>query len=413
VADNNNTFILGALHANITNIVKVKHYKLYIYKLVKNTTIAYISEASPNNKHAWSGTVHYVYKALAEKKFRVIALGPSTPVLARYLLGVLNKVSLLIFRKRIDYRHSIFYAKAFGRIFSKKLEKINYDLVVVCGNTECGAYLRSNKPVYYILDRTIGGAIGYHTILSGLWEFSRRQSIGVDKRAMENASAIFFSSEWAAVQAKQLYGITQSHIIVAPFGANLDKIPSQSEALQEKESKQWRLLLIGTYWINKGADIAVNALLILLDMGYDVTLTIVGCTPPKPITHPNLTIIPFIDKNSGEGMFRLWKLFVSHHLFILPTRFDCTPIVFCEASAFGLPVLTANTGGVAGHVKEGVNGFLLPFGDKGQGYAACIARLIGNQQAYQQLRHSTRALYDSELNWGAWANIFEKEIASV
>jgi glycosyltransferase involved in cell wall biosynthesis len=413
VADNNNTFILGALHANITNIVKAGHYKLYIYKLVENKTIAYISEASPHNKHAWSGTVHYVYKALLGSNFRVIALGPASPVLVRYLLGFLNKASLLFFRKRFDYRHSVLYAKSFAGIFNRRLKKISYDMIVICGNTECGAYLVSNKPVYYVLDRTIAGAIGYHTILSGLWKFSRLQSIRVDRRAMENASGIFFSSEWAADHAKQLYAIPQSRITIMPFGANIDKTPSRAQALQVKETKKWKLLLVGTYWLNKGADIAVNALMILLKMGYDVSLTVVGCTPPEPITHPNLHIIPFIDKNSGTGMAQLWELFISHHFFILPTRFDCTPIVFCEASAFGLPVLCANTGGVAGHVKEGVNGFLLPYHDKGEGYAARIAMLINDPVAYDQLRHSTRALYETELNWTTWAERFEKKVSSV
>ncbi|MDI1354705.1 MAG: glycosyltransferase family 4 protein [bacterium] len=374
------------------------------------TKIAYITETAPGDKHAWSGTVHYVYKALREAGFNVIALGPGRPVFIRYLLAVLNKISLFYFRKRFDYRHSKIYSRAFGRLFSNKLKQVDYDCIVLCGSTEIGAYLKADKPVYYILDRTIEGAINYHTILSNLWKFSERQSIYTDKKAMLSSTKVFFSSQWAADHAKQKYQIPERKIRVIPFGANLDKVPDRATALKEKTKKEWKLLLIGTYWLNKGADIAYNTLLILLQNNVNVSLTVVGCTPPEDLKHKNLTIIPFVDKNSVEGLKTLWDLFLSHHFFILPTRFDCTPIVFCEASSFGLPILSSHTGGVEGHIKEGVNGFLISHEDSGAAYAQKISEIINKPGVYEQLCLSSRDFYESQLNWAHWTSEFSKEI---
>ena len=170
-----------------------------------------------------------------------------------------------------------------------------------------------------------------------------------------------------------------------------------------------KLLLIGTYWKNKGADIAFNTLQILLKNGINASLTIVGCEPEEPINHEKLTIIPFLNKNTPEGLKKLEALYLSHSFFILPTRFDCTPIVFCEASAYGLPILSANTGGVAGHVQENINGFLIDYDDKGQAYATKIKELWNDKNRYLQLKKSARELYDNQLNWDSWVTKFIEE----
>jgi glycosyltransferase involved in cell wall biosynthesis len=99
----------------------------------------------------------------------------------------------------------------------------------------------------------------------------------------------------------------------------------------------------------------------------------------------------------------LEDLFLSHSFFILPTRFDCTPIVFCEASSFALPILCSKTGGVEGHIKEGVNGFLMPYEDRGEAYAKKIMELYKDPIAYEALTKSTRQLYDEFLNWDTWS----------
>lgn len=377
---------------------------------MKRLSIAYITETSVNDKHAWSGTAHYVYKALLNQGFEVIALGPARPFLLRYFFAAINKVSIALFKKRFDYRHSLLYSKAFARLFSKKLNSLSYDMIVVCGGTEYGAFLQSNKPIYYVVDRTIAGAIQYHSILSDLWQFSVKQSIATDKRAMLRSDKVFFSSPWAARHAITQYGLSEKKAIVLPFGANMDNLPSKEMALKTKDKSVWRLLLIGTYWTNKGADIAYNTLLRLLEKGIKVELTIVGCEPPETISHPQLKIVPFVDKNTHEGMNKIWELYLSHHIFILPTRFDCTPIVFCEASAFGLPILSADTGGVAGHIFEGENGFLLPYSDKGGAYADKIIEIISQDGLYEKLCQASRACFENQLNWEIWGIRFKQHI---
>lgn len=374
--------------------------------------IAYISETSPENKHSWSGTVHYVYAALKKQGHTVYPLGPAEPKLVGFFCKIINQLSLLFLKKRFDYRHSVVYSKAFGKIFSDKLQKLNYDLVVVCGGTEYAAYLTTTKPVFIIVDRTIEGAINYHPILTNLLSFSEQQSIFTDKKAMLNSAKTFFASEWAALHAKVHYGLPDSKSSVLPFGANLDKVPAKEYVLEHKLTAPCKLLFIGTNWKNKGADIAINTLHKLLASGVDAYLTLVGSTPETAIVNDRITVIPFVNKNNPEGLAEMEHLYLTHQFFILPTRFEAYGIVFCEASAYGVISIATNTGGIPGVVKEGINGYLISAQETdGDAYAKKIKEIFDDKDKLKRLSISARDFYEQHLNWESWAHRFEEEIS--
>lgn len=373
--------------------------------------IAYITVSDPRDKHAWSGTNHYIWKALEKRFGEVDLLGPDEPVLVTFLCKVVHGISLYIFKKRFDYRNSTIYAKACGRLFGKKLKGKQYDLIVSPAGIAYIAYLKTDVPIVFVGDRIIANSLNYHTIISNLWKWSERQSLKTEGIALRKTALNILSSHWAADYAISYYKLDPKTTIVLPFGANMDQSPTAEYVFSRRQKTEvCRLLLVGTYWKNKGADIAVNALHALRQKGIKAQLTVVGCEPETVLNDPDVTIIPFVNKNSAEGRQELEDLFLSHSFFILPTRFDCTPIVFCEASMYGLPVLSANTGGVAGHVKEGVNGYLVDYADKGEGYASLIAEIWKDEARYSSLQKTARDLFDHELNWNSWAERLEEAL---
>ena len=92
-------------------------------------------------------------------------------------------------------------------------------------------------------------------------------------------------------------------------------------------------------------------------------------------------------------------MFEKSNFFILPTRQDCTPIVFAEASSFALPSIAIKTGGVESMVKDNINGMTFSISDSPEEYANYIASFFNNREKYEKLCLSTFEYYKNQLNW--------------
>jgi len=76
--------------------------------------------------------------------------------------------------------------------------------------------------------------------------------------------------------------------------------------------------------------------------------------------------------------------------------------VFCEANAFGIPVITTDTGGVSSIIESGVNGYTLPFTATPHDYAATIQSLLDDRVQLSNLALNARKKFENELNWDIW-----------
>ena len=189
------------------------------------------------------------------------------------------------------------------------------------------------------------------------------------------------------------------------FGANLDIIPG-IESLRTEKNKTCQLLFLGVEWERKGGQIALDTFYKLQKDGVPVQLTIIGCVPPVAVTDKNITVIPFINKHNKEEAAQLYDIFRNSNFLLLPTRAECAGIVFCEASAFGVPSITTDTGGVSSYVQDGVNGFALPLAATAVEYAEKIKAIFSDDATYRLLSNSSRKKYDEELNWNSWGKTF-------
>ena len=372
--------------------------------------IAYITATDARDKHSWSGTDYYIWNTLQKNVGEITFIQPPEPTFLIFVLKIIHGISLYVFKKRFDWRHSTSLAKAYSKRIPKLLKAKSFDLIVAPASDTLIAYLDTHIPIVYINDRTIVGALGYHKMLSRLWKFSEKQSMRTDKKAIEKSLLVSYPSEWASQSAIKAYGIDKNKVYTIPFGANMDEIPDRSIALQRKKSSICKLLFIGVSWEGKGGSIAYDCLVTLLQMGVEAELTVVGCIPPSTYKHDKLTVIPFLNKNKAADFERLKDLWIHSTFLILPTRIDAFGIVFCEAAAYGLPSLGTDTGGVAGALHEGKNGFLMPFQAGGKDYALRIAALFNNEEAYKKLAVHARDEFEMELNWDNWALLIKAAV---
>ena len=103
---------------------------------------------------------------------------------------------------------------------------------------------------------------------------------------------------------------------------------------------------------------------------------------------------------------QLHKIFLETDLLLLPTRAECAGVVFSEASAYAIPSITTDTGGVTTYIKNGINGFALPFQAGPGTYAEKIGHLLADKQSFHNLKLSSRKYYEENLNWDNWGKRF-------
>jgi glycosyltransferase involved in cell wall biosynthesis len=363
--------------------------------------IALLTTCDPFNRQSGSGTFYYMLQALQRYCGEVVCSGPMQPGV--YLLGqMIDKAVSLLLNKRFSYYNSSLLARCYAHLARKKLQDHPCDVIVAPFATVSTAFLETTLPIILVEDATFALLHNYYPQYSNLLCRSIREAHELTACAFRRASRLVFSSAWAAQSAMMDYGVAAEKIQIIPFGANIELIPDQQFVMSKARSLCCKLLFVGLDWQRKGGDIALETLLSLERQGIEAELVMCGCRPPRAMTHERLQVIPYLNNNDPRQRKALAELYAQADFFLLPTRSDCTPCVFCEAGAFGLPVLTADTGGISCIISNGINGFVLPYQARGTAYAEVIARTYRDTQLYTALRRSSRALFDTCLNWDAW-----------
>jgi glycosyltransferase involved in cell wall biosynthesis len=288
---------------------------------------------------------------------------------------------------------------------------------VLSPGTVAVANLRTELPVIVWPDATFGGLVDFY-----VWEppptaRSRRLGNEMEQRALDAAAAVVFSSDWAAQTARKLYHVREEKLHVIPYGANLadepdaaavasaiiarapnsDAANSSSPLLHSPAA--CRLLFIGTGWLRKGGDVAIAVAQKLGAMGLATELSIVGSDAPEQSALPaGVRRVGYVSKKTPEGRRAFAELVSGSHFLIHPARADASPVVLAEASAFGVPAITTNVGGIPSLVRDGVNGRLFPPDDPA-GMAEVIFNLMRDPAAYLALCQSAVAEYRDRLNW--------------
>lgn len=378
----------------------------------KRIKVAFLTSFDPQDKRSWSGTMYCMAQALQKHCGEVSYIAPIY-IIEKRIARILDRSSQVLLKKGFMHHHCFLVAKKYANVAAQRLARESFDVIVTPGGATEIAFLKTDIPIVLVEDATYASLHNYYPTYSNLLDRSVYEMNTIEDLAIKKASLLVYSSEWAARSALEDYHADKQKIHIIPFGANLESPPPQEVIQQRKKTGQCRLLFIGVNWQRKGGKIAFETLLKLEEMGIQSELVVCGCTPPSEFSHEKMTVIPFLDKNNEEQRERLERLYLASDFLLLPTRNDCTPIAFCEANAFGLPVISTNTGGVPGVITDGENGFLLPLSASGSEFAEVIAKIYRDDQHYAELVRSSRAAFENRLNWDAWGATVKKLISKL
>lgn len=374
--------------------------------------IALLQTEDARNIRTWSGTAYFSKQAFQQYVGEVVDLSPAPFRTTPYKAA--GRVIKTLTGREYSYIQSLPFARRLGKHFSQILAQGEYDLVFSPAGSAALAYLQTDIPIIYYSDATWRVVHNYYHCYTNVLPRMAEAADLLDRLTLKHASLALFSSDWAAGSAVRDYQADPSKVHTVFIGANLMDPPTRAQALQRETSDGIHLLMVGVSWENKGGAIALQTLEALLSRGKDAWLTVVGCKAPEGVAHPRMRVIPFLNKQIPAEQERFQALWREATVFILPTRFEAAGIVFCEAGAYGLPVVATATGGVGSLVKEGVNGYTLSPESGGKEYAKKILEITSDAGAYRQLCHSSREEYEKRLNWDVWgarvAEIIETQL---
>lgn len=323
----------------------------------------------------------------------------------RYQFDFIYKIKEVLYPRLLSKTYRMLWDPILLRSFARQVERalaaIDYDMVFSIWTNPI-AYLRTEKPIAFWGDATFAGLLGFYPRYSNLCAETIRGGNRAEQLALSKCRLAIYSSEWAANTAIEHYDVDPAKVKVVPFGANISAnrdLQDIHTILQDKRFDVCRLLFIGVDWIRKGGDTAIEVAGQLNDRGIRAELHIVGCDPPGEL--PDYARVHgFVSKTSRSGRHLLDDLFSQSHFLILPSRADCTPVVFPEAASFGLPCLATQVGGIPTVIKDGNNGQTFGVDEKAEAYCDYIERYWSSKQEYAQLAVSSFREYTERLNWG-------------
>lgn len=305
--------------------------------------IGYLSPTNPfEDRRGWSGTYYNICQALMAAGHEVEWIPYQTNGMRQKILGIIFK--LVHFGKG----NSIYWKKIGKiRVGSIKKELNNYDLIFVPAQSEVLAWIKTDTPIIYYSDATIPLMVDYY------WHNFSKKSIELaektEKKALDNTSLKIYSSNWAANSAVE-------KLVKDGYPAKLYIC-----GIRNLDNK----FLDYDFVINKG----------------------------------------FLDKNNSNELEEYISLWKKADLFILPTQAECSAIVYSEASGFGVPIISTETGGISDYVINGVNGYRMRLSDDGDSYASKIEYLIDNDEL-KKLSYGALKLYKESTSWRAWGEQF-------
>lgn len=361
--------------------------------------IGFLSAHDCLDRNAWSGTLYYMQKSLKERDIQVIYLREQKkPSIWQKVLNRLQKNNT---SPKLGSPLYIAEGKKFAANVQHKLSQTPCDVIFAPVASAELMFLETSIPIIYLSDATFKLYQEHYQL-----NLDRQEAEWASKQeftAISKATKLVYSSKWAANSAISDYQVPANNVEIISFGANLDRPPSLEKVLSKQQTSVCRLLFVGKDWERKGGKFAFQTLLSLRQRGIDAELVVVGCVPPAEFRHEKLRVIPYLNKNVPHERQQLDELFLKSNFFILPTRADCSPIVFCEANAFGLPVITTDACGISSLITNGKNGYMLPLSASGDDYANAIVENFSDLTRYEKLVRSSREEYDTQLNWDKWA----------
>lgn len=373
--------------------------------------IGFVSMDNPFlDKVAWSGTLYKLRESIEMAGFEVKWIPYNTHFKSKLLYYSIynftkNWNSHFTKYKWLPGHHFRPSVKAWAKEVDANLELKECDYLFYPLAAKIAIYTKNIKPYINLSDYTVPDMLDYY--FHNITKKSKTMAIEMDAVAAQNAFINIRSSQWANDGLLNYYHCAPNKCHILEFGPNIDTKDIRQG--QTYEGGQLRLLFSGKDWKRKGGDIAVETVEILRSKGIDARLIVAGpyVCPESCKGKDYIDYIGYLNKNNADDYDKYLSLYEHSHMLLLPTKAECSAIVYSEAAATGIPCYTYLTGGVGNYIVNEVNGYALPEGSPASAFAEQILKDIRTGRI-PSLHEGALNLFKEKLSWEAWARGFKK-----
>jgi D-inositol-3-phosphate glycosyltransferase len=215
---------------------------------------------------------------------------------------------------------------------------------------------------------------------------------------LEDVDMVICATEQERISLRQLYGASDDRVAVIPLGVDLDRFrPSEKQAARRALGlKDERIVLfVGRIEPLKGLDILINAAA-LLESDVECSVLVVGGDESSQSRVQELTDLArdrgierrvcFVGSVDHETLPLYYN---AADVCVVPSHYESFGLVAVEAMASGVPVVASRVGGLAGTVKDGETGYLIPWLCP-EPFAERIELLLENEPLRQSLGEAAR-----------------------
>ncbi|WP_341531068.1 glycosyltransferase [Nostoc sp. UHCC 0302] len=233
-----------------------------------------------------------------------------------------------------------------------------------------------------------------------VWEPLKKQEC----RALRSASAIWVISRYSRDRACAVNGLDPKIIQMVPCAIDGDKFTpgsKQPELVEKYGLTDAKVLMtVARLWsgdIYKGVDMTIRALPKIAQFFPEVKYLVIGRGDDQPRLAQLAAYLGVSDRVVFAGFVPTEKLMEHYRLadaYIMPSQ-EGFGIVYLEAMACQVPVLSGDDDGSADPLQDGKLGWRVPHRDPDAVAAACIEILKGDDQRCdgQWLREQAIALF--------------------
>lgn len=218
---------------------------------------------------------------------------------------------------------------------------------------------------------------------------------------LRGASAVGFTSGWAAERTTRDYGLDPARVsVLGIFGES--ELPDQDCYAGARQ-----FAFVSTDFAAKGGHDMLSAFREVRARFADASLIIVGDVPHAMAAEAGVTVLGYLRKEVPAENQRLRDILASSRAVVLPTRSDIAPLLLVEAGYFGCPVIATRSFAIGEIVEGGATGLLLDDARDVAGIAAAMMLMLeADDESYQAMRRAawnhtraklTKAQFDQRL----------------